>query len=505
MPGSKLSHPENKLIDIWGLTAPFKAPRLSSVSVVSNGNGLRGIKNLTVNLNRPITVLCGQHGSGKSTILALCRLAFAQSVQFDDLFIEINQTQPFNDFLATWSYINFTPGSISFDSSNRTYSAERPGRPVYYIGLSRVVPAWEKEMLVSHYRQSQVLEKQPMDAKHINRLKDTLNKNYVEAGLGGSAGYEIRTCSTGQSYTSFNMCAGEEALVEIYRLLQAAEAESLILIEDAEVGLNPVVITKFAKNLIDICLEKRLQVVLTTHSLDLITSFPSEFICLIKSDGATHKSFDNPSMQDVLTNISSQIEKDIIVFCEDDVAESLIKEAVPGDLRRRLKMVYGSKTKLLGYAEAHIRAGWPHIPIVIWDGDVTNVEIAKWLKSLDDDVRNELSKKVSFLKLPGTEPPERWILSQLSTDEGCSEFAQELNEQEMTTRGFLSMLSTMSEFHSFQHDLAQMTGSNEVAVLSSAVKVVSRLSTQPLASIRQQLERAANNEIVSEIMFVEQP
>ncbi len=505
MPGSRLSQAEQSLIDRWGLTAPFPLPRLSSVSLSSAGNGLRGIKNLTVNLNHPITVLCGQHGSGKSTILALCRLAYAQSLQFDDLFIEINQPQPFNDFSAAWSYINHTPESIVFDSSHRTYSAERPNRPVYYIGLSRVVPAWEKEMLVSHYRQSQVLEKQPMDAKHINRLKDTLNKNYVEAGLGGSAGYEIRTCSTGQSYTSFNMCAGEEALVEIYRLLQTAGNESLVLIEDAEVGLNPVVIPKFAKNLIEICLDKRLQIVLTTHSLDMIASFPREFICLIKSDGAAHQSTDTPSMQDVFTSISSQVERDIIVFCEDDVAESLIKEAVPGDLRRRLKMVYGSKTKLLGYAEAHIRAGWPHIPIVIWDGDVTSTEIGKWLKSLDSDVREELSKKVSFLKLPGTEPPERWILSQLSTDEGCTEFARELNEQEMITRNFLSMLNTMSEFHSFQHELAQMTGNNEVAVLSSAVKVISRLSTHPLASIRQQLERAANNEIVSEIAFVEQP
>lgn len=506
MPGIRLSQSEQKLIDIWNLRVPYKHPRLSMISISSEGDGVRGIKNLDVNLNHPVTVLCGQHGSGKSTILALCRLAFLNGVEFDDLFFEIDQAIPFNDFLATWSYLSYTAEKVSFDSKNRTYSSERPAKPVYYIGLSRVIPAWEKVPLVNHYRQSRSIgEVTPLDTKHLTRLKDTLNKNYVNAGLNSTAGYQIRTCSTGQPYTSFNMCAGEDVLVEIYHLLQTSEPESLVLIEDAEVGLNPVAIPKFAKNLVEICLEKRLQVVLTTHSLDLITSFPSDFVCLIKSDNVVHKSIDTPSIQEVLTNISSHIDQDIIVFCEDDVAESLIKQAIQGDLRRRLKIVYGSKTKLLSYAEAHVRSGWSQIPIIIWDGDVKSSEVASWFKALDKETREEMVKKVNFLKLPGTEAPERWILSQLlATDEGYQELAKELNEDEMNTRGFLSMLAAMTEFHSLSYELAQKTALDRTTILSALTKTVSRLTTRPLETLKQQLERAANKEIVSEIVFAEQ-
>lgn len=506
MPGVRLSQSEQSLIDKWSLKTPYSRPRLASLSIASTGNGLRGIKDLSVNLNHPITVLCGAHGSGKSTILALCRLAFADDVAFDDLFIEVNNAHPFSDFSASWSYLNPPPDAIHFYSSTRMYSTERPTKPVDYIGLSRIVPAWEKPPLVQHFRQNQAMEQSELlDDRHTTRLKDTLNKQYLQASQAIAAGYEIRTCSTGASYTSFNMCTGEEVLVGIYHLLQSSAPESLILIEDAEIGLNPVVIPKFAKNLVDICLEKRLQIILTTHSLDLITAFPREFVCLIKSDGTAHKTVNDPNMQDVLISITSQTEQDMIVFCEDVVAESLIKQAVSGDLRRRLKIVYGSKTKLLGYAEAHLKAGWPLIPVIVWDGDVTGEEVADWLKKFDQSTKDELVAKVSFLSLPGTEPPERWIVSQLSTDEGCTQLANEINEDEMTVRTFLGMLTTMSAFHSVSYELAKKTSLDKASVQSALIKTVNRLSTHPLDSLKSLLEKTANQEVVSDPKFARQP
>jgi len=292
------------------------------------------------------------------------------------------------------------------------------------------------------------------------------------------------------------MCTGEEMLVEMIRLLQQAEVESLVLIEDAEIGLNPVVMPRFARHLVEICESKRLQVILSTHSLDLITAFPSELVCLIKSDGAAHQAKDNPEMQEIFTSISSQVESDVIIFCEDDVAESLIRQAVSGDLRRRLKVVYGSKTKLLAYAEAHLKAGWPQIPLIVWDGDVNDNEVKKWLDSLDQMTRDELSAKVSRIKLPGELPPERWMLTQLDTDEGCQLLAEELNEDVPTTKAFLGMLSTMTAFHSLSYELAERTGLDEKAVLRSLTRSIGRLSTDPLAPLREQIGKAVNKEII---------
>jgi hypothetical protein len=497
MPRVNLSQAEKNLIDKWKVVAAYSKPRLSGLEIEGN-DGIRGIKKLTVNFDRPITVICGKNGCGKSTLISLSRLGFQQDRQFDDLFIEINNPHPFNDFSVRWSYLRNDPPQISLDGGTRTYSAPLPAKNVVYIGLSRVVPPWEKPSLVTHFRENRTWDQQKhLEARNVDRLRDILIKPFTGASWGMSGEYELRTCSTHATYTSFNMCTGEEMLVEMIRLLQEAEAESLILIEDAEIGLNPVIMPRFARHLIEICLEKRLQIILTTHSLDLITAFPAELVCLIKSDGASHQSKDNPEMQEIFTSISTQVESDVIIFCEDDVAESLIRQAISADLGRRIKFVHGSKTKLLGYAEAHLKAGWPHIPLIIWDGDVTNTEVNEWLKKLDITISDELNAKVSRLKLPGSEPPERWILDQLMTSEdGCRLLASEFNDEEQNTREFLGMLSTMADFHSISYELAKVTGRDEKAVLNSLTQAIRRLASNPLAPLREQIIRAANKEII---------
>ena len=499
MPRVNLSQAEKDLIERWKIAARYQTPRLSGLTIEGN-DGIRGIRNLAVNFDRPITVICGKNGCGKSTVISLSRLGFQQDRQFDDLFIEINNHHPFNDFSVRWSYLRHDPPQISLDGGTRTYSAPPPAKNIIYIGLSRIAPAWEKTSLVTHFRENRTWDQQKhLEARNVDRLRDILNKPFTGVSWGLSGEYELRTCSTHATYSSFNMCTGEEMLVELIRLLQEAEAESLILIEDAEIGLNPVIMPRFARHLVEICLEKRLQIILTTHSLDLITAFPAEFVCLIKSDGVSHQAKDNPEMQEIFTSISTQVESDVIIFCEDDVAESLIRQAVSGDLRRRLKVVYGSKTKLLGYAEAHLKAGWPQIPLIIWDGDVKSDEVEKWMGSLDQNTRDELSARVSRIKLPGELPPERWMLAQLDTDEGCRLLAEELNEDVPTTKAFLGMLSTMTAFHSLSYELAERTGLDEKAVLRSLTRSIGRLPTDPLAMLREQIGKAANKEIIQAV------
>jgi hypothetical protein len=209
-------------------------------------------------------------------------------------------------------------------------------------------------------------------------------------------------------------------------------------------------------------------------------------------------------MQDILASISYRTEQDIIVFCEDDVAESIIKHAVNVDLRRRLKMVKGSKTKLLAYAEAHVRAGWPQILAVIWDGDVEEKEIEEWRKTIDDQIRFEINNKVSFIQLPGREPPERWIVSVLAnSDEGIEMLAKDLNDDPMQTRSYIGILHTMEEPHAIAHALAEKTGLDEQPALDTLLRTLKQLSTKPLDTLNSQLERIAKGEIFSDISKTE--
>jgi hypothetical protein len=134
--------------------------------------------------------------------------------------------------------------------------------------------------------------------------------------------------------------------------------------------------------------------------------------------------------------------------------------------------------------------------LIVWDGDVNDNEVKKWLDSLDQMTRDELSAKVSRIKLPGELPPERWMLTQLDTDEGCQLLAEELNEDVLTTKAFRGMLSTMPAFHSLSYELAERTGLDEKAVLRSLTRSIGRLSTDPLAPLREQIGKAVNKQII---------
>jgi putative ribosome biogenesis GTPase RsgA len=74
MPGIGLSQAETSLINDWE-RGNYRHPHLAALEIGGAG-GLRGIRALTLNCDRPITAICGPSGVGKSTLLELCALTF---------------------------------------------------------------------------------------------------------------------------------------------------------------------------------------------------------------------------------------------------------------------------------------------------------------------------------------------------------------------------------------------------------------------------------------------
>ena len=74
MPGVRLTDTERHLAEWWSNGAG-NVPTLRSVAVEGEP-GLRGIRQLSVEFEYPLVVLCGRNGNGKSTGSALSALAF---------------------------------------------------------------------------------------------------------------------------------------------------------------------------------------------------------------------------------------------------------------------------------------------------------------------------------------------------------------------------------------------------------------------------------------------
>jgi ABC-type branched-subunit amino acid transport system ATPase component len=511
MPGTKLSSIENKLIEQWNKRKSFPDPRLFSMGI-SGLSGVRGIKDLSINLDRPITAICGKAGVGKSTLLSLLRLAFENTSSidldqsnFDDLFLQTHIDTTFTHFNIKWTYIkqkleDEIPDQVNFDGITRSFSANRPKRKVVFISTSRSILGLNHGLVAYHFRTNPTFNRTfDLNEKFRQRLSDTLGKPFSEAALNITDDLKIRSCLSGKKYSSLNMSSGENVLIELFYILQTAEAQSMILIEDIESGLYPSAITKLTPHLIEICREKKFQMIITSRSIDFLDALPREFRCLIEFNGFSHQIHDFVPKNKIISSISSTFEPDIIIFCEDTVAETLIRLAVTGDIRRRLKIVCGgTKAKLGSLAEAHIISGWQQRVLIVWDGDVTPKEIAEWMKSLNMSDEDK-DTKINRIKLPGTVPPEQWIVEILSCPEGLRLLASELRENETYAEFLLTTMKTLFQHHNVFRETAQLTQLDERTVADILVKAVDRLSSDPLAILRDQLGRIANGEQVIEV------
>ncbi|MFN6529759.1 ATP-dependent nuclease [Nostoc sp. ChiSLP03a] len=511
MPGTKLSRTEFKLIQQWNNPKAFPDPRLSSMEI-SGVSGVRGIKNFSLNLDRPITAICGKAGVGKSTLISLLRLAFKNThsvstgqSNFDDLFLTTHIDTAFTEFGVKWNYIKQKPekeipDEVNFDGITKSFSVNPPNKKIIFISTFRSILGLNHVSIANHFKTNPLFDKTfNLNEKFRQRLSDTLGKSFSEAALNITDDLKVRSCLSGNLYSSLNMSSGEDVLIELFYVLQMAEAQSLILIEDIESGLYPSAITKLTPHIIEICLEKKFQIIVTTRSIDFIDALPREFRCLIEFNNFYHQIYDCVPKNKVISSISSSFEPDIIIFCEDSVAETLIRLAVPGDIRRRLKIVCGgTKAKLASLAEAHIISGWRQRVLIVWDGDVKPKEITDWMKSLNmsDEDKNT---KINRIKLPGTVPPEQWIVEILFCPEGLQLLASELREDETYAEFLLSTMKTLFKHHNVFRETAQLTQLDERTVANVLVKAVDRLSSNPLAILRNQLERIANGEQVIEV------
>jgi predicted ATP-binding protein involved in virulence len=73
--GVRLNDTERNLLKWWQNSQSFPYAILRRIS--SNGDpGLRGIHELSLDFNYPLTVVCGKNGCGKTTALAVAALEF---------------------------------------------------------------------------------------------------------------------------------------------------------------------------------------------------------------------------------------------------------------------------------------------------------------------------------------------------------------------------------------------------------------------------------------------
>jgi hypothetical protein len=469
MPGGRLNDTERRLLERWRRPETLPSDTLLAISIDGNP-GLRGIKKLEIDFKYPLSVICGRNGNGKTTVLAIAALGY-HSVEghvprgaqlrahgqricayytFRDFFYKGPTDPDITGVNIKWVYARREPISITKRSEKWMHYERRPARAVHYLGVARALPAIEQSVLRSHFHSGRsYADSIELDADSISRLSSIMGRQYRAASELHSRHYSLRTCVSLPSYSSFNMGAGEDVLIDLLGIFQSVPNGSLVIIEEIELGLHPQALSRLALHIQEIIALKQLQVIVSTHSRDFVDAVPREARILIQAGQDEHALLYAPTTRFAMGQLSGRAEPEMCIYCEDAVAECIISRALSGEQRQRVKVQpVGDKAALAVQAISHVRAGDGMRHLVIWDGDVTENEVTGWLNR-----NRQHGDKVCYWFLPGNIDPELMVVRALDSENGYSAVADELELlSPATARQLVQDLAAVADPHDIPYE-----------------------------------------------------
>lgn len=507
MPGSRLSDCENRLLKRWQ-NGKYPYPTLRGISIQGDP-GLRGIKDLEVEFRYPLTVVCGKNGSGKTTILDLAALGFHfdQKVPgfrpeyyytFSRFFYKGPGDPDITGVKIRWDYDGNKSLPIEKESVKWMHYERRPRRPVYHLDILR--PAIAHPAARSHFKAAyQIDERRVLNEKFRRIYSEVMGRQYESAEVMQSARYSVRQCNFGNTYSSFNMGAGEDSILDILDVLQKCPDGSLLVIEEIETGIHPEALVRLAQNMLKITDEKSLQVIVSTHSSFFIDNVPREARLYVERADSQHKILYGPTTRFVVGLMAGRPDPELHVYCEDSFSKLLIEHALPFELRRRIRIVpFGSKDELPKIAAIHIKSGLGQRILLAWDGDVTLKNIIEGLKR--EKLWNDHGEHtpVDWIKMPSGEAPEEWALKTMDCQEGYEILAKEFNMGVHQAAKMVQELKIIPDPHDIGHEMELKIGLDMDAALRSLARCVANMPGNPLGKIADQIERVLRGESIKE-------
>lgn len=289
----------------------------------------RAIEGKTIDFEFPVTAIVGPNGGGKTTI------AGASAILYKDIapatfFAKSGKYDP---SMLNWriEYEAIDKGVRENDTVRRTakyhnlkWARNTLDRDVLVFGVSRTVPAAERKELrrcisnnfevddtniegisdIVSQSVSSILDKDVSQYKHL-KIDDKGNVTLL-------SGQNHK----GDTFSEFHFGAGESSIIRMVLQLEAANDNSLVIIEEIENGLHPVATIRMVEYLITLAERKKIQAIFTTHSNDALHPLPNNAIWASVNGELYKGKLDIRSLR----AISGQISSKLVVFVEDEFA-----------------------------------------------------------------------------------------------------------------------------------------------------------------------------------------
>lgn len=423
---------ERQLREVWDSLRGQAPQRVNSLQEVRIRR-LRGINDLHVPFNYPVSVLAGPNGCGKSTVLFACACAYRDP-----------ERSP-RDFVPSSLFPNFTGSNIPFQDSldatelefhylhdgerssmvwrrgrswGRSFMGRKggrqPERQLYMRTLANLTNPSEVRSILQLARRKLETEQITEDLllfAHRVLPRRYRNLSRITAQQRDLLFAELEGDSPAR-YSEFHMSAGERAILRISKDISNLH-DALILVDEVEAGLHPYTQQQAMLEFQRIALRNRLQIIVASHSPVVLESVPPEARLFLDRDESTSEVRLVPPYRDILQKaLYGQSQDQLSILCEDEVAEGLIRgflDVVNVEMGlRHNDFVIGRDTgqdEFRGHIRTLGKFGKLNDFRFVLDGDARQREPG--LKA----TAAEYGATVQPMFLPGDGPPEAWIWS----------------------------------------------------------------------------------------------
>ena len=372
--------------------------------------GLRGWKGQSIEFLFPVTAICGENGTGKSTALKVAASAYAPS----------NGTGYYpSDFFPTTYWDTISGVNLAYriktGSDKPTYTSNKPSarwsysqkqksRKVFWFDVGRTLPldatAGYAKVAKQAAGETQSVD---LDDEYRMQLSAILGREYHSARFASPDVDKNRQVGVlGRDFgeiSQFHQGAGEDTTLDLLRALQDVPKYSLIVIDEVEASLHPRAQRRLVRYLIHQSRINRLQVILSTHSPYVLEELPAEarVLLLPSPDGPTI--IPGASAEFSLSSIDDIVHPEVFIYTEDSEASILLREILAShssgsDILSRLyirPIGPANVVKLMG--DLAVKRKLPHRAVGVLDGDADNAP--------------------GCIKLPGSKSPERVVFEGL--------------------------------------------------------------------------------------------
>ena len=431
---------ERRLASLWR-QLQGKKPHLPHFLSEIHLQGIRGIDDLRVAFDYPVSVIAGENASGKSTALFAAACAydvpgatyrqFVPSTLFPDyrpktggrgdskpeIVLEFDYSTPQGRRSMRWRRVK---------GWNRSFldrkGLAQPERLVYLRTLSNLSNPSEVRGVLGMSRSKSRPRETPLTASQIEFAQWMLPFRYSEVVNLSSRGKSLLFAARdgGAAYSELHMAAGERSILRLSQEIAQLDG-ALVLIDEVETGLHPRVQQLLMVQLQQLALRNDLQIIVTSHSPVVLDSVPEHGRIFLERDGEGRVKASPPYRDIVQRALYGRAGEALNLLCEDEAAEGV------------LQGIFDVLVPRMGIARESIRVGRdtgadefpPHAAAFAKFGQIQNFAFVLDGDKRDGDLKRRIREKagrdVPLFFLPGRHAPEIWVWGRLRKGSGVSE------------------------------------------------------------------------------------